>query len=186
MMNRKKHIAVMIFFTAAISAALAADTNTPDNPDAAPVEDVIAARNALMVTIEELMIPIDTFTVDETVDHEVMRENAEAIAAMLLAVPHLFPADSDLYDPDAQYKATLALPAIWKNFSNFYTLAHAASATATRLSETGDDPAALTSGSLALRGACDACHSLYLLPYNPTEVTPEDLEFDFDSVFRKD
>ena len=35
-------------------------------------------------------------------------------------------------------------------------------------------------------GSCDACHELYLRPYHPSKVTKQDLDFDFDSVFRKD
>ena len=45
---------------------------------------------------------------------------------MLLALPHLFPPTTNLYDPKAAQPATLALPPIWKDFDSFYTLAGAA------------------------------------------------------------
>ena len=106
-MNRIIRVLIPGVVTFTLSGVLAADTAVPVSPDAMPAEDAIAARNALMMTMEQLMIPIDTFTVDESIDHDVMRNNAASIAAMLLSVPHLFPAASNRYDPAAQYKETL-------------------------------------------------------------------------------
>lgn len=176
-------LALSAFVFTSVNADDSEDASPPDDPAAIPVEDAIAARGALMMAMEARMQAIDTYTVDDSIDPGVMRENAVSIAAMLLAFPHLFPAASNRYDPEDEFPETLALPAIWENFPHFYGLAQTASATATRLAETGDDPAALRAASLALRGTCDACHAVYLLPYETPTVSDEDLDFDFDAVF---
>jgi len=178
---RKKLGLVLVLATLAAAPAPADESDPPASPDQTSVEDIIAARQTLMTTIEELMQPIDTFTVDESVDTDVMRANANTISAMLLAVPHLFPERTNLYDADDEYPVTIAMPAIWESFSTFYTLASAASESALRLAETSDD-AELRDASLGLRGACDACHANYLLPYEPAPVN-RDSDFDFDSIF---
>jgi cytochrome c556 len=103
---------------------------------------------------------------------------------MLLAVPHLFPPTTNLYDPKAEIPATLALPAIWKDFPTFYKLAGAAADAAKAMSETsGKEP--LHAAGARLRASCDACHALYLRPYQPSSVDKSDLDFDFDSVLKK-
>lgn len=146
--------------------------------------DLIEAREALMIEIEELMEPIDTYTVDNTVSPGAVTDAADKIAAMLLAVPHLFPPTTNLYDPGAEQPETLALPGIWKDFPVFYKMAAAASQSATALAGT-TDPTALRTGALNLRESCDACHALFLRPYQAPEVTDEDRNFDFNSVFNK-
>jgi cytochrome c556 len=147
-------------------------------------QDVIVARQELMEHIEELMEPIDTIQVKDTNDLDTLRHNGEVISAMLLALPHLFPPTTNLYDPKVTEPKTLALPPIWKNFDNFYTLAGAASKAATELSET-QGKAAMKTASLKLRASCDACHTLFLRPYVPPKVLDSDLNFDFDSALRR-
>lgn len=143
---------------------------------------VIASRQGLMTEMERLMRPIDTYTVDESIEPDTMRSAAISISQMLLATPHLFPPTTNLYDDEAEMPETIALPAIWEDFPTFVSLAKAASAAADSLSAaTGHD--ALVSGALSLRASCDACHALYLLPYERSSVTSEDLDFDFDSFF---
>ena len=137
-----------------------------------------------MEHIEELMEPIDTITVKDTNDLDTLRLNGEVITAMLLALPHLFPPTTNLYDPKAKQPETLALPPIWKNFDDFYTLAGAAANAATELAET-KGKAQMKTASLKLRASCDACHTLYLRPYQPPKVLPSDLNFDFESAIRK-
>ena len=151
----------------------------PESADADRTEDVIAAREALMVAAEDLMRPIDTYTVDDSIDPELMRTNAKAIAAMLQTVPFLFPKSSNLYDAQDDLPATLALPAVWESFDSFTALAEAAAAAASMLAE-ADHADALLSGSLGLRATCDACHEVYLLPYEPPTVSEDELNIDFD------
>jgi len=147
-------------------------------------QDVINARQELMEHIELLMEPIDTLQVKDTRDPEGVRAAAATVSAMLLAVPHLFPPTTNLYDPKAQLPATLALPAIWKDFTTFYQLATAASKAAEAMASAhGQGP--MRNASLRLRASCDACHALYLRPYAPPKVLDSDYNFDFDSALRK-
>jgi cytochrome c556 len=147
-------------------------------------KDVITARQELMEHIEILMEPIDTIQVEDVRNPEQLRGNAATIEAMLLAVPHLFPPTTDLYDPKVEEPATLALPGIWKNFESFYKLATAAATAAEKMSETkGKEP--LRAASRALRASCDACHTLYLRPYVPPKVLDSDRNFDFESALKK-
>src|SRR5690349_24325041 len=86
-------------------------------------EELIEARRALMDRAEDLMKPIDSFTVGEPADPKELRENAETIGAMLHAAPHLFPPTTNRFDPDAHDPPTLALPTIWQRFAAFETFA---------------------------------------------------------------
>jgi len=158
--------------------------NDPSWTGVTKPKDVIVARQELMEHIEELMEPIDTITVKDTDDLDTLRRNGEVISAMLAALPHLFPPTTNLYNPKDAEPRTLALPPIWKNFDNFYTLAAAASKAATALSETETKPA-MKSASLALRASCDACHTLFLRPYTGPKVLDSDLNFDFDAALGK-
>ncbi|MGD2167249.1 MAG: cytochrome c [Gammaproteobacteria bacterium] len=147
-------------------------------------EAVIAARQALMTEMERLIMPIDLFTVGESADPDDLRSAALSIAQMIRAFPHLFPPTTDLYDAQADTPATLALPAVWDDFPAFYSLSAAATAAAQALSMATSE-SELTAGAKGLRAACDACHASFLLPYTPSTITSEDLEFDFDSLFEE-
>jgi len=147
-------------------------------------KDVIAARGELMEEIEHLMQPIDTFQVVDTDDLNGLRLAANTVHVMLLAVPHLFPPTTDLYDPKVEVPVTLALPAIWKDFDTFYRLAGAASKAAETMADTPASKQQLRAEGLALRASCDACHALFLRPYHESKVTDADINFDFDSVLK--
>lgn len=141
--------------------------------------DVIAARGALMAEMEQLMIPIDSYTAGDVYDLDMLRENAAGVARLLTVVPHLFPPTTNLYDPDAEIPVTLAQPELWENFDTFYRLATAASGVADEASST-QDPEAFRQQGLAIRAACAACHDTFLLPYVPETVNPEEFQdFDF-------
>jgi cytochrome c556 len=147
-------------------------------------KDVIEAREALMVAVESIMEPIDSMEVEPPKDTRKIRLAASQISKIMLALPHLFPPTTNLYDPKAPLPETLALPPIWDSFDNFYQLAEAASAAADKLSQTRGLEALDAAGE-ALRATCDACHALYLRPYVPSKVSEKDLDFDFDSVLKK-
>jgi cytochrome c556 len=149
------------------------------------IEDLILARQALMLEIERLMRPLDEFTVGEPADPDDLRSAATTISQMLLAVPHLFPPTTNLYDETSDTPITIALPAIWDSFDTFYTLAGAAADSATALSSMQSDDE-IIQGSLNLRASCDACHALFLRPYVASKVTSEDRNFDFDAFFGTD
>jgi cytochrome c556 len=166
------------------ATALAADATPGQGPGWTGVtkpKDVITARQELMEHIELLMEPIDTITVKDVTNVEQLHTSAEAISAMLLALPHLFPPTTNLYDPRVKEPETLALPAIWTDFDTFYRLAGAASKAAEEMSQT-NGKAPLRAASLKLRASCDACHTLFLRKYEPPKVLPSDLNFDFDSA----
>ncbi len=177
----------LIGAAALAGAALGAETGPGDNPGWTGVsnpKDVIAARGELMEEIEHLMQPIDTFEVVDTDDLNSLRLAANTVHVMLLAVPHLFPPTTDLYDPKAETPATLALPAIWKDFDTFYRLAAAASKAAETMADTPAGKQQLRTEGLALRASCDACHALFLRPYHESKVSEADVNFDFDSVLK--
>ncbi|HTR00029.1 MAG TPA: cytochrome c [Candidatus Acidoferrum sp.] len=146
--------------------------------------DVIAARAKLMEQIEQLMLPIDMLQVQKGGDPAVRSANAAAVSAMLLAVPHLFPPTTDLYDPKAETPATIALPAIWKDFDTFYNLAGAAAKAADNLAAVQGEDAQRTAGA-QLRGSCDACHMLFLRKYEQPKAKASDADFDFDKALAK-
>jgi cytochrome c556 len=165
---------------AAASAAAPATAALPSGPGftaAAHAKDIIAARQDLMTQIEQLMIPIDGLQVGDKADAKTLREHADLIAAMLMATPHLFPPNTNLYDPAVEQPATLAMPAIWQSFDGFYSLATAAAAAARDFGKTEGKDAQRKAG-LALRAACDACHAGYLRPYKPSAVQESDRDFD--------
>jgi len=137
--------------------------------------DVVAARQALMTEIERLMRPVDTFAFGDPGDPLAIRSAATSIVAMLLAVPHLFPPTTDLYDPDDPTPTTIALPTIWRDFASFYGLAAAAADAASMLAAAPDE-ATLRSAGTALRAACDACHATFLRPYVSAPVNTEGLQ----------
>jgi cytochrome c556 len=186
-MHRVRIASAVVFAIAVGGVTHAADPAPTPGPGWTGVTkpaDVITARQEIMEHAEILMEPIDTITIKEVTHPDRLRSNAEAIEAMLGALPHLFPPTTNLYDPKVQEPATLALPAIWKDFPTFYKLAMAASSAAEAMAEThGKDQ--LRQASLRLRASCDACHALYLRPYEPPKFQESDYQFDFDSALRK-
>jgi len=166
------------------TAALADDSAPTDGPGWTGItqpREIIAVRQALMIEIERLLQPIDSFTAGQPAELADLRSAATTIAPMLLVTPHLFPPTTNLYDSSAEQPATLAMPAIWQNFAAFAALATASSAAAATLADTADAEE-LRAAARALRATCDACHAPYLRPYVASKVGKEDLEFDFDSV----
>ncbi len=146
---------------------------------------IIHARFKLMEQMDQLMVPIDTIQSEPVKNPGQLRANAKAIAAMLLAVPHLFPPDTDLYDPQVTAPATLALPNVWKNFDTFRQLA---AATARAADEMGlaEGDAALRAAGGKLRAGCTACHTLFLRKYVPSKPQASDQDFDFDAALGLD
>lgn len=156
---------------------------TTTAPGATNPLEVIAARRALMIAIEDHVRPIDTATVEDHVDPAELVAAADSIAAMLLAFPHLFPATTNLYESDAEIPVTLALPKVWEEFPAFYAMTAAASRTATSLAET-TDAGQLREASRLVRASCDSCHARYLRPYVRSKPVQGDDDFDFDALFQ--
>jgi cytochrome c556 len=165
---------------AAIDTPAVAEAVSGDEYLAEPGE-IIEARRLLMVETERLMEPIDGYTLGEPADAALLRSLATTLEPMLLALPHLFPPSTNLFDPAVLDPPTIALPAIWQRFGTFRTLAENAERAAAALRE-ADDTEALQAASTRLRTACDVCHRTFTRPYTAPRVTDEDLNFDFDSA----
>jgi cytochrome c556 len=181
---RRTFLTVASLAAALAGVNLAADPN-PTGPGwtgTTNPKDVIAARQQLMMEMERLMQPIDSFTIGEAAKPADLTSAATTISKMLLALPHLFPPTTNLYDPKAETPTTIALPAIWQSFPAFYAFATAASASAASMA-TKKSPDDLKAAASSLRATCDACHTPYLRAYVAETASPADEQFDFDSVF---
>jgi Cytochrome C' len=192
-------VAVLAVGSALLTGCTAADKSTaPATPSAStaaapradpswtgltnPVE-LIAARNEIMAAAEELMKPIDALQIDPKGDVDVLRGNAKLLAAVLHAVPHLFPPTTNLFVLGDQYPKTLALPSVWVNFAHFTTQAESAILAAETMSK-AETPEALRIAGAQLRANCDACHAGYLRKYVRQLPQASDYEFDFDAALK--
>jgi cytochrome c556 len=187
-------VAVLVIGVAACSPPPPADepeASTAPQPPALGAEpgwtgltepqEVIEARRVLMTEAERLMQPVDSFVAGDAAAPAVLRANATALEALLLALPHLFPPTTNLFDPEEHDPPTLALPTLWQRFPAFQTFAESAESAAAALA-TAADGEPLRVASASLRAACDRCHAAFMKPYTPPVVTDEDLNFDFESV----
>jgi cytochrome c556 len=180
-------VACVTLAAVAIGIAFAADPAPKAGPGWTGLtepEELIEAREALMVEMERIMRPLDSYTIGEPAEPEELRSIAQTVSQMMLAVPHLFPPTTNLYDPKAAIPKTLALPPIWQNWAAFEKLAVASHEEAEKVAKM-QTPAELKAGALALRATCDACHAGFLRPYVPAKVEQSDLNFDFDSALKK-
>jgi cytochrome c556 len=180
-MNAQRLLPVLLMLGACGTGTQATTDTDPSWTGQTRPMDVIHARIELMEHMELLMEAIDTIQVEPVRNVEQLHLQAEAIAAMLQAVPHLFPPTTNIYKPEGPEYPTLALPAIWENFETFNRMALAASETAEKFAEAGDE-ATLRAASGTLRASCEACHALFERKYVPQTPGPEDYEFDFDSA----
>jgi cytochrome c556 len=143
--------------------------------------EVIEARRLLMAEAERLMKPIDEFSIGQPGDPAALRSAATTLEPLLLALPHLFPPPTNLFDPAAHDPPTIALPTIWQRFAAFQTFAESAERAAAALAA-AEDGEPLRAASARMRAACDPCHAAFMKPYTPPQVTDEDRNFDFESV----
>jgi cytochrome c556 len=141
--------------------------------------EVIEARRVLMLEAERQMKPIDEYTLGTPADAAALKSAAQTIEALLLALPHLFPPNTNRFDPTTRESPTIALPAVWATFASFQEMGVAAEAAAAKLmAADGERP--LLDAARTLRAACDACHAAFTKPYVPPQVTDEDRNFDFE------
>ncbi len=144
--------------------------------------EVIEARRLLMAEAERLMKPIDEYSIGLPGDAmRALRSAATTLEPLLLALPHLFPPTTNLFDPAAHDPPTIALPTIWQRFAAFHTFAESAERAAAAL-VAADDGEPLRAASARMRAACDTCHAAFMKPYTPPQVTDEDRDFDFESA----
>jgi cytochrome c556 len=158
---RWRHIAVAVCLVASSYAGLAQEPASP------PPKDTIFARKILMGAIDMNMDEIETMLAPEgKLDLAEGQEHAETISTMLMAFPHMFPANTNQWTADPNRDPatdTSAAPALWSNFADFYKRADAASKlafTASRAKRADEFKPFI----VQLRSACNACHEAYLKP----------------------
>jgi cytochrome c556 len=133
-------------------------------PGETPTKDIIFARKIMMGSIDMNMDEIETMTTaGGTLNLSEGREHADIISIMLMSFPHLFPARTNQWTPNADRDPatdTYAAPELWGNFADFYERAAAASKIAFDASNAkgADEFRALIA---QLRTACNSCHAIY-------------------------
>ena len=166
--ERSQSWLVAIFLGAAFTAATVACPSMvawgQEQPGSAEsAKDIIFTRKTLMATIANNMYPIDEMR--ETGKYDLARgqANADAISAMLMAFPYLFPPSTNTWTDKAPRDPavdTFASPAAWAAFTSFFKEAQAASKIAFDLSHAQTD-ADFRTKARELRLACDTCHADY-------------------------
>jgi len=130
---------------------------------AAIAKDVIFARKTLMNSICEKMAGIERMIALRQIDLDAARGHADAISVMFMAFPHLFPPNSNQWNPSADPDPatdTYASTELWTKFSDFYQRTAAAAQTAHDLSR-ADNIDDFKTRARELRIICDTCHALY-------------------------
>ncbi len=132
---------------------------------AATPKDEIFARKILMDSIDDRADALDwmlnggkPFDFARAVGH------ADTISVMLMAFPHLFSPATDQWRPNATRdpgRDTYASPELWKNFTDFYQRAAAASQIAFKASRAKNE-GEFRQAIAGLHNACDSCHAVYL------------------------
>ncbi len=146
--------------TGLLALGLAADAQE----SASSTRDVIFARKTLKDTVCDRMADIERMIGQGQIGIEEVRAKADAIAALLMAFPHLFPPSSNLWKPDADTApefTTLASPEVWTSFEDFYRQASAAAKSADALAH-ASTAEEVKSRARELRISCDTCHAFYL------------------------
>jgi len=132
---------------------------------AAIAKDAIFARKILMDAIGHNMDEIEGMMASpKGVDMAEAGEHADNISVMLMAFPHLFPADTNQWKPNVERdpgRDTYAAPELWTNYADFYARAAKASKVAYNASR-AQQGSAFKTFAIELRAACDSCHAAYL------------------------
>jgi cytochrome c556 len=126
-------------------------------------KDVIFARKTLMATMANNMYPIDEMIETGKIDLPKARASADAISAMLMAFPLLFPSSTNTWtDKSSRDPAvdTFAAPTIWGEYPFFYKEAQAAAKSAFDLSH-AENEADFRKYATDVRLACDTCHATF-------------------------
>jgi cytochrome c556 len=144
-----------------IAATIAGEVVSAQERGGTSPQDAILARKALMDAMEDRFNPMERAAQEGTVDLDAARQDADAIAVMLTAFPHLFPPASKPAASDDPVKETLASAEVWTDFADFYRRAGDASRLAHRLAHSGSLDE-LRDTAMELRVACDSCHALYM------------------------
>ena len=160
---RVHKISVAALATAAIlTVALLAGAAVPAQEQPTP-KDTIFARKILMGGIDYNMDQIEEMLEPEgKLELADAQEHAETISTMLMAFPHMFPANTNQWKAGAERDPafdTFAAPEVWTNFSDFYARATEASKiawAASRAKKAADFKPLIAQ----LRSHCNACHAI--------------------------
>ena len=154
-------------FAVAVLALAAGCTALGQDKSAATPADTIFARKIMMDTIDNQMNEVEgMLAAADKLDLTEARDHADVISVMLMAFPHLFPSGTNQWQPNVARDAgrdTYAAPEVWTNFAEFYARSEKASKVAFRASRAKEERAFRTLVA-ELRGACNACHAVYLKP----------------------
>jgi cytochrome c556 len=127
----------------------------------------IFARKILMDTVDRHIDTLDfALAADKPLDLAAATEHADTISVLLLALPHLFPPQTNQWRPNVTRnpaRDTYASPALWTGYAEFARQAAAASQLALEMSQ-AKSPAEFGAKFETLRGLCDACHAAYVQP----------------------
>jgi cytochrome c556 len=157
---RRLGVAVVVVGTALVAPDFVA---VGQDQSAATPQDVILARKSLMNAIEDNSDRITRMISDQTINLSEARARANNIYALLLALPHLFPPNSNQWKEGADLDPvtdTVASPEIWTNFEDFYQMASAAAKRADEMRRAASEEE-VKSLHRALGNVCDFCHAVY-------------------------
>ena len=160
-----KKIAFAVVRASVIASAVVGTTFMALGQDqsAATPTDVIVARKTLMVVIADNMQEIEAMTGSGKINLTRGRGNANAISAMLMAFPHLFPPTTNTWTPNAPRDPatdTFTDPSLWKEYAFFYKEAQAGSKYAFNASR-AENETEFKKYAADLRLACDTCHATF-------------------------
>jgi len=152
-----------VVLLAAVAASSSLTAFGQSNQSAGPANDIIFARKTLMATIANNMYPIDQMRETGKYDLAKGQMSADAISAMLMAFPYLFPATTNTWTDKAPRDPavdTFASPTVWEAYTAFLKEAQAASKIAFELSHAQNNTE-FRIKARDLRLACDTCHAAY-------------------------
>ena len=156
-----RRTAIVLGCAAVLAVSLAASAQD----QATLTKDAIFARKILMDAIGTNMDELETIAgSDKSINLTEGHEHADNISIMLMAFPHLFPANTNQWKPDATRdpgRDTYAAPEVWSKYADFYARAASASKIAYNASRATKEEE-FKKFVAELRVGCDSCHGLYL------------------------
>jgi cytochrome c556 len=125
-------------------------------------DDVIAARQLLMDSVESEMMVVEIGLEGSAPPLDDLKARADRISTLLTAFPHLFPPQTKPgVAADGSPINTTATLAIWQDFDAFYGIAKDAATAAYDASQAGTADQ-FREQATKLRSACDGCHAQYM------------------------
>lgn len=133
-----------------------------------PEPDIVYGRQVLMTELLNLMLPIDRAAAGDPFDLDDARRNAEAISAILVAFPWMFPDDTKVADTRDNAWQSIATDLVWEESEAFHETAEEAAAFAFDM-VTLVDEAEFRQKARELRQRCDSCHASFMYDWRGEE-----------------